>query len=97
MRAVFVIFIILLVAVLLIFFLPWGWQSPLKGSDQLKTEDYSFTNFTRIEVNGPFEVAVSYADNFTVNITANNNLFPQIKCINENNLLKIDVQSSSFM
>ena len=97
MRTVLVIFLVLIAAVFLFFFVPWGWQSPLKGSAQLKTENYNFDNFTKVEINGPFEVAVSYADNYSVNITANDNIFSMVQCINENNLLKVIVQSSSFM
>jgi hypothetical protein len=50
MRTGLVIFLILVGAVLLFFFVPWGWQSPLKGSDQLKTQEYNFSNFTNIEI-----------------------------------------------
>jgi hypothetical protein len=96
MRAALVIFLILIVVVLLFFFLFSGCERPLKGSDQVKTEDFGFTDFNRIEVNGPFNVAISYADNYTVNITANANLFEKIKCSSEDSLLKIEIQSSRY-
>jgi hypothetical protein len=96
MRVVLVLLVILLAAFLVFFFLFSGCERPLKGSDQVKTEDFGFTDFNRIEVNGPFNVAISYAANYTVNITANANLFERIKYSNEDSLLKIDIQSSSY-
>jgi len=41
----------------------------MKGSGEMKAEDFSFTDFSCIKVDGPFEVDIAYADSYHVSIT----------------------------
>ena len=64
----------------------------VKGSGQLKTEGMDFSDFTRVEVGGAFEVEIVQSDRFSVSITADDNLFDYIQVSKHGSTLKIGVK-----
>jgi hypothetical protein len=87
----------LLLALLLLIILPLtGCANLIKGSSELKTEGFNFTDFSGIEVNGPFDVSVAYADAYSVNITANSNLFDKMDILKQDETLKINIQTGRY-
>jgi hypothetical protein len=64
----------------------------VKGSGQLKTEDMDFSDFTRVEVGGAFEVEIVRSERFSVSITADDNLFDYIQVSKHGSTLKIGVR-----
>ena len=88
---------ILMLALLLLISLPvTGCQSLVKGSGNLETKDYDFTDFLRVEIDGPFEVNIAYADSYQVSVTADDNMLEKIEISNEDNTLKIGLQSARY-
>jgi len=55
----------------------------------MKTEEFNFSDFTRVEVGYAFEVEVVQSDSYSVSITADDNLFKNLKVSKENETLKI--------
>ena len=64
----------------------------VKGSGVLKTEEMDFSDFTRVEVGGAFEVEIVQSDRFSVSITADDNLFDYIQVSKHGSTLKIGVK-----
>ena len=64
----------------------------VKGSGVLKTEEMNFSDFTRVEVGGTFEVEIVQSDRFSVSITADDNLFDYIQVSKHGSTLKIGVK-----
>jgi hypothetical protein len=64
----------------------------VKGSGILITEDMDFSDFTRVEVGYAFEVEIVQSDQFSVSITADDNLFEYIRVSQQGSTLKIGVQ-----
>jgi hypothetical protein len=64
----------------------------VKGSGVLKIEEMDFSDFTRVEVGSAFEVEIAQSDQFSVSITADDNLFDYIQVSKRGTTLKIDVK-----
>jgi hypothetical protein len=54
---------------------------------------YSFTDFTGIEVGHAFEVTITQSDNYSVNITAGENVFEHLNVYKNGSTLIIDVDT----
>ena len=55
-----------------------GCGSAVVGSGKTETREMDFTGFTRIEISHSFEATVTRADDFYIDITADDNLFQHI-------------------
>lgn len=55
----------------------------------MKTEEFNFGDFTRVEVGHAFEVEVVQSDSYSVSITTDDNLFKNLKVSKEGETLKI--------
>jgi hypothetical protein len=64
----------------------------VKGSGAIITEDMDFSDFNRVEVGYAFEVEVVQSDQFSVSITADDNLFEYIRVSREGTTLRIGTQ-----
>ncbi|HEY31798.1 MAG TPA: DUF2807 domain-containing protein [Dehalococcoidia bacterium] len=62
------------------------------GSGILVTEDMDFSDFTRVEVGHAFEVEIVQSDQYSVSITADDNLFEYIRVSQQGSTLKIGVR-----
>lgn len=51
----------------------------ITGSGSLSTNDYSYTDFTKIEVGHAFEAEITRADSYLVRITLDDNLYDYLK------------------
>ncbi len=56
----------------------------------LKTENFSFKDFTSLEVTSAFKVTITQSNNYSIKITANQNMFDQIEVTKTGSTLKID-------
>ena len=66
----------------------------VKGSGVIVTENMDFSDFTQVEVGYAFEVEIVQSDQFSVSITADDNLFEYIQVSQQDSALKIGVQSA---
>lgn len=87
----------IIVAVLLAAFLTSGLLagcvgSVVKGSGNLATQEFNFTDFDRVEVGYAFEVEITQSSSYSVSITADDNLFDYILVSNQGTTLKIHLE-----
>jgi len=81
-----------LVAVLLTSGLLTGCVGWVPGSGNLVTQEFNFSDFTRVEVGNAFEVEIVRADSYRVSITADDNLFEYIQVSKAGETLKIGIR-----
>ncbi|MFC1969722.1 head GIN domain-containing protein [Chloroflexota bacterium] len=62
------------------------------GSGNLVTQEFEFSDFTRVEVGSAFEVEIVQADSFRVSVTADDNLFEHIQVSKQGETLKIGLK-----
>ena len=77
---------IVAVVVAVVFF---GFGIPLSGSGNLVSEEKDFTDFTIVEAGSGFEVEITQSDSYSVNITADDNLFDYLEVSKTGNTLII--------
>jgi len=65
----------------------------VKGSGNLKTENYNFSDFTRVDVSSAFEVEIAQSGSYSISITADDNLFEYIQVTKEGETLKIGLKT----
>ncbi len=65
----------------------------VKGSGNLDTEEFNFSDFTRVEVSHAFEVELVQSGSYSVSITADDNLFDDyIRVSKDGETLKISLK-----
>ena len=55
----------------------------------MKTEEFNFSDFTRVAVGGAFEVEVVHSNSYSVSVTADDSLFKNLKVTKEGETLKV--------
>ncbi|MFC2052420.1 head GIN domain-containing protein [Chloroflexota bacterium] len=66
-----------------------GCGGVLRGSGNLKTEEYTFRDFTGVEISSAFEFEITQSDSYGVSITADDNVIDKVEVIKEGSTLKI--------
>ena len=87
------IVVIFVVIVLLVSGLMVGCGAVLKGSGNLKTEEYSFSNFNKVEISSAFEFEISRSSAYSISITADDNVIEKVRVIQAGYTLKIYVET----
>jgi hypothetical protein len=64
----------------------------VKGSGNLDTQEFIFSDFTRIEVGYAFEIEITHDSSYSVSITADDNLFDHILVSKQGTTLKIRLE-----
>jgi hypothetical protein len=62
------------------------------GSGDLTTQEFNFSDFTRVEVGSAFQVEIVQADYYRISITADDNLFKYIQVSKAGETLKIGLK-----
>jgi hypothetical protein len=70
-----------------------GWPGVLIGSGNLETEEYAFTNFTRVEVSSAFQFEVKQSSSYSINVTADDNVMDYVQVVQEGQTLKIRLRT----
>ena len=86
-----------LVAVLIISGLLVGCWDVVMGSGNLKTENYNFSDFNRIEVGGAFEVEVVQSSTYSISVTTDDNLFKYANISKVGETLKIGLKAIKIL
>ena len=69
----------------------WGWPGVLIGSGNLETEEYTFANFTRVEISSAFEFQIRQSSSYSINVTADDNVIDHVQISQDGQTLKIRV------
>lgn len=85
--------IILMAAMLLIVLLIPACFGSIIGSGNLETQEFNYSDFTRVEVGNAFEVEVIQSDSFSIIITADDNIFDNINVSKSGETLRIWLRS----
>lgn len=59
---------------------------------ETETRQYDFSEFTRVDIGSAFSYEITQSDTYSISITANNNLFDDIKVAKEGQTLVIDME-----
>ena len=62
------------------------------GSGNLNTQEFNFSDFTRVEVGYAFQVEIVQSDSYRVSVTADDNLFEHIEVSQEGETLKVGLK-----
>lgn len=67
----------------------WPFLGHVVGSGNLVTEDYDFSDFTGVDVGSGFEVEITQSSSYSINITADDNMFDYIEVFKTGETLTI--------
>lgn len=69
----------------------------VRGSGNLDTREFNFSDFSRVEVGSAFEVKVVQSDSYSVSVTADDNLFDYILVTKQGTTLKIYLKTAQYI
>jgi len=64
----------------------------LTGSGNLKTEEYIFSDFNKVEISSAFKFEISKSSSYSVSVTADDNIIEKVRVTKEGDILKIGLQ-----
>ena len=85
--------VMLMVTVLLVAWLAAGCYGTIRGSGDLETREFDFSDFTRVEVGTAFEVEVVQSDSFSIRIIMDDNIFEYLDVSRSGETLEIKLKS----
>ena len=86
--------IMLIAVMLLVVLLVPGCFGIITGSGNLETQEFDYSDFTRVEVGYALEVEVIQSSSFSISITADDNIFDYMDVSKSGETLKIRLKSS---
>ena len=69
----------------------------VRGSGNMATNEYNFSDFTRVEVGSAFQVDIEQSDSYSVSVTADDNLFSYISVYKQGKTLKMGLKTAQFV
>jgi len=72
-------------------------EGVVKGSGNLDTQEFNFSDFTHVEVGSAFEVEIVQSDSYSVSVTADDNLFDYILVSKQGTTLKISLKTAQYI
>jgi hypothetical protein len=94
MKKPIIVVLAFIVMILLIFGLMVGCGFVLTGSGDLKTEEYAFSDFNRVEVSSAFEYEIRQSNSYGISITADDNVIEKVQVTKEGDTLKISLETT---
>jgi len=88
-KAIIIIVIVAAVAVTCTVLIVRGWPGGLIGSGNLETEEYAFTNFTKVEISSAFEFEIEQSSSYNISVTADDNVIDYVQVSQVGQTLKI--------
>jgi hypothetical protein len=96
-KAIIIIVITAAVAITCTVLILRGCPGGLIGSGNLETEEYAFTNFTKIEIGSAFEFEIKQSSSYSINVTADDNVIDYIQVSQVGQTLKIRLGTLHFL
>jgi hypothetical protein len=88
-KAIIIAAIVAAVAVTCTVLILRGWPGGLVGSGNLETEEYAFTNFTKVEIGSAFEFEIEQSSSYNISVTADDNVIDYVQVSQVGQTLKI--------
>lgn len=73
-----------------------GWPGGLIGSGNLETEEYAFTNFTKVEISTAFEFEIQQSNSYNISVTADDNVMDYVQVSQDGQTLKIGLRTVTW-
>ncbi|MDD4635135.1 MAG: head GIN domain-containing protein [Dehalococcoidales bacterium] len=83
--------IVLIILLFLTAIITCGCYGAIRGSGKIVNRTFDYSNFTRVEVSSAFEVDIVRGSTYSVNVTADDNLFEYVRVNEFDGVLKIDM------
>jgi len=96
-KAIIIIAVVVVVAAICTSLILWGWPGALVGSGHLKTVNYAYANFTRVEISSAFEFEVRQSSSYSINVTADDNVINHVQVSKDGQTLEIGLERVSFL
>jgi len=88
-KVIIIIAIVAAVAVVCTLLILRFWPGGLIGSGNLKTEEYTFANFTKVEISTAFEFEIQQSSSYNISVTADDNVMDYVQVSKVGQTLKI--------
>lgn len=96
-KAIIIIVIVAAVAVTCTLLVLRGWPGVLIGSGNLETEEYAFTNFTKVEISSAFDFEIKQSGSYSINVTADDNVMDYVQVSKDGQTLKIGLKTVTWL
>jgi len=96
-KAIIIIVIVVAVSVTSAVLIVRGWPGGLVGSGNLETEEYAFTDFTKVEIGSAFEFEIEQSSSYSINVTADDNVIDYVQVSKDGQTLKIRLRRVAFL
>ncbi len=93
MNRIFIILFSLLLATLPLS----GCKGMVKGSGELKTRDFTRSDFSEVSADDGFDIKIIYAASYNITITADDNLFEHIQVAKKGDTLKLSLARAEYI
>jgi len=88
-KAIIIIAIVAVAAVICTLLIVRGWPGGLIGSGNLETEEYAFADFTKVEISTAFEFEIQQSSSYNISVTADDNVMDYVQVSKDGQTLKI--------
>ena len=96
-KAIIIIVIVVAVAITFTVLMIRGWPGSLVGSGNLETEEYAFTDFTKVEIGSAFEFEIEQSSSYSINVTVDDNVIDYVQVAQVGQTLKIRLRRVAFL
>ena len=95
-KAIIIIAIVAVAAVICTLLIVRGWPGSLIGSGNLETEEYAFADFTKVEISTAFEFEIQQSSSYNISVTADDNVMDYVQVSQDGQTLKIGLGTVSW-
>jgi hypothetical protein len=88
-KAIIIVAIVAAAAIICTLLIVRGWPGGLIGSGNLETEEYAFSNFTRVEISTAFQFEIQQSSSYNISVTADDNVMEYVQVSQVGQTLKI--------
>jgi hypothetical protein len=92
-KAIIIIAIVAVIAIISNVLFWGGWPRGLVGSGNVETEAYAFANFTEVEIDSAFEFEIEQSSSYSINVTADDNVMDYVQVSKDGQTLKIGLRT----
>jgi hypothetical protein len=96
-KAIIIIAIVAVAAVICTLLIVRGWPGGLIGSGNLETEEYAFADFTRVEISTAFEFEIQQSSSYNISVTADDNVMDYVEVSKVGQTLKIGLGTVTWL
>jgi len=96
-KAIIIAAIVAVAAVICTLLIVRGWPGGLIGSGNLETEEYAFTDFTKVEISSAFEFEIEQSSSYNISVTADDNVMEYVRVSQDGQTLKIGLGTVTWL